>query len=245
MRTRSRPVQIGLGCGVLIVLCICGTIVLAIIGNGQPSPANTAPGTTSTATATHRSAGPTVTATVPLAATATLAPRGADAGPAVLGGTGPAFIDKYGPLTSQSDTSRGDLHFRQYQGVAQDFLIVNLGVYLGVTPGGQNAALILASAPPGHPWTVSQANAACAAFFPSDAKRIKSAPTTDPSGTINGVDVSYHSDALVPVFPASAFLDAKQNPTTPGSFDVMYLYPAGTSGDQIDSCSIGLGTQQT
>jgi hypothetical protein len=163
----------------------------------------------------------------------------------VLGGTGPAFIDTYGPLTSQSDTSRDDLHFRQYPGVAQDFLIVNLGVYLGIAPGDQSAAVILASAPSGHSWTVSQANAACAVFFPSDARRIKSAPTTDPTGSINGVDVIYHSDVLVHVFSASAFLDASQNPTTPGSFDVMYLYPGGTSGDQIDSCSIALGTQQT
>jgi hypothetical protein len=164
----------------------------------------------------------------------------------VLGGTGQAFIDKYGPLVaSQSDTSRGDLHFRQYPGVAQDFLIVNLGIYLGITPGDQNAALISVQAPPGQPWTMSQANAECAPFFPFDAKRISSAPARDSSGSIIGVDVIYHSDALVPIFPASAFLDAKQNPATPGSFDVMYLYPAGTSGDQIDDCSIGLGTQQT
>src|SRR5258708_6588005 len=81
----------------------CGTIVLAIIGSGQPSTANTAPGTSSTATVTHQPAAPT--------ATATLAPRtatpGQSPGPAVLGGTGQAFIGKYGPLVaSQSDTSR-------------------------------------------------------------------------------------------------------------------------------------------
>ncbi len=90
---------------------------------------------------------------------------------------------------------------------------------------------------------MSQANAACAAFFPSDARRISSAPARDPTGAINGVTVIYHSDALVHDFPASAFVDASQNPTTPGSFDVMYLYPAGTSGDQIDDCTIVLGRQ--
>jgi hypothetical protein len=235
MRTRSRPVQISLGCAALIVLCICGTIVFNVTSSGQAPPGNAASRSSTATAATHRSAG----------LTATAIRAGQKSGPAVLGGTGSEFIYRYGPLTSQCDTSRGDLHFRQYPGVAQDFLIVNLGIYLGIAPGDQNAAVILASAPPGHSWTVSQANAACAVFFPSDARRIKSAPTTDPSGTINGVDVIYHSDVLVHVFPASAFLDASQNPTTPGSYDVMYLYPAGSSGDQIDSCSIGLGTQQT
>src|SRR5258706_10650790 len=196
--TRSRPVQIGLGCAALIVLCLCGTIVLAIIGSGQPSTANTAPGTSSTATVTHQPAAPT--------ATATLAPRtatpGQSPGPAVLGGTGQAFIGKYGPLVaSQSDTSRGDLHFRQYPGVAEDFLIVDLGAYLGITPGDQNAALISVQAPPSQSWTMSQANAECAPFFPLDAKRISSAPARDSSGSIIGVDVIYHSDALVHDFP--------------------------------------------
>jgi hypothetical protein len=257
VRTRSRPVQIGLGCAALIILCICGTSVLVLAaGGGSPSTANTSPGATvtatATATATHRSAGPTATATAtataPHAAPATLTSRGGGSGngsgPALLGGSGQAFIDKYGPLTSQSDTSTGDLHFRQYAGVAQDFLIVDLGVRLGITPGGQNAATILVSAPPGQSWTTSQADASCAAFFPSDAGRVKSVPVTNSSGVI-GVDVVYHSDALTRVFPASAFVDASQNPATPGSFDVMYLYTTPNSSGQIDDCQIALGTQQT
>jgi hypothetical protein len=238
----SHAGQVGLGCGGLIAVCLCGALAVALAtSGGTPSTAHAAP--TSTATATNQTASPTATATL----TPQTAPPGQSPGPAVLGGTGQAFIDQYGPLiTSQSDTSRGDLHFRQYAGVAQDFLIVELGVYLGIAPGDQNAVYILVSAPPSTTWTVSQANAACGAFFPLDARRISSAPARDSSGSIIGVDVIYQSDTLIHVFPTSAFLDVSQNPTTPGSFDVMYLYaPPNRISSQIDSCSIGLGTQQT
>jgi len=210
----------------LPTLALLGFLLLAA-GCGSSAAATA----TATATATHQPAGPTAT-------------PGQNSGPAVLGGTGQAFINKYGPLTSQSDTSTGDLHFRQYAGVAQDFLIVSLGVHLGITPGDQNAANILVSAPTGQPWRMSQADAVCAAFFPSDAGRIKSVPVADSTGVI-AEDALYHSDALACVFPTSAFVDASQKPTTPGSFDVMYLYAPPNSIGKIVSCQIALGTQQT
>ncbi len=208
----------------LSTLALLGFLLLAA-GCGSSAAA------TATATATHQPAGPTAT-------------PGQNSGPAVLGGTGQAFINTYSPLTSQSDTSTGDLHFRQYPGVAQDFLIVSLGAHLGITPGDQNAANILASAPPSTTWTMSQADATCAAFFPSDAKRIKSVPVADSTGVI-AEDVLYHSDALARVFPTSAFVDASQKPTTPVSFDVVYLYAPPNSIGKIVSCQIALGTQQT
>jgi hypothetical protein len=210
----------------LLALALLGALLLAA-GCGSSAAATA----TATATATHQPVGPTASA-------------GQNSGPAALGGTGQAFINTYGPLTSQSDASMGDLHFRQYAGVAQDFLIVSLGVRLGITPGDQNAANILVSAPPSTTWTMSQADATCSVFFPSDAKRIKSVPVADSSGVI-AEDALYHSDALARVFPTSAFVDASQKPTTPGSFDVMYLYAPPNSIGKIDSCQIALGTQQT
>jgi hypothetical protein len=162
-------------------------------------------------------------------------------GPAVLGGSGQAFIDRYGPLTSQSDLSAGDLHFRQYPGVALDFLIVDLGKRLADTPGDNNAASIVVAAPPDQKWTMTEARTQCGAFLPADAKMGQSVPV--PAG--HAVDYIYHSDTLAHVFAAAAFQDAQQNSVPPGTFDVLYLYASANATDQIVACDLELGSQQT
>ena len=195
---------------------------------------------TSTPTTTARtSATATAKATATkVAATSTTAPTGSPR----LGGPGAAFISQYGPLTSQSDQASGDLHFREYPGVALDFLIVDLGVRFGITPGDQAAASITVASPPSQPWTPDVAHATCAVFFPSDAHEVKQVASTL-QGAVIGQDVIYQSATLATTFPASAFQDVNQNPTTPGAFDVLYLY-AASDGSTIDSCDLELGTQQ-
>jgi len=159
-----------------------------------------------------------------------------------LGGPGAAFVARYGPLTSQSDTSTGDLHFRQYAGVAQDFLIVDLAVHFGDTPAN-DAESIIVSAPPSQPWDTSTAQATCSAFFPADAQKVKSVPVTT-GGALTGEDVIYTSATLAQTFPASVFVDANQNPVTPGTFDVLYLYTQGGATNSIADCQLLLGSQQ-
>jgi hypothetical protein len=159
-----------------------------------------------------------------------------------LGGPGAAFITRYGPLTSQSDTSTGDLHFQQYAGVAQDFLIVDLAGHFGDTPAN-DAESIIVSAPPGQPWDTSAAQAACSAFFPPDAQKVKTVPITT-NGVLTGQDVIYTSAMLAKTFPASVFYDANQNPVTPGTFDVLYLYAQSGNPGNTDSCQLFLGSQQ-
>src|SRR5260221_7767522 len=107
-------------------MVVCAVILLGILGAGCAADASTSG-----------------------AAGATTTPK-PSSGPAVLGGSGQAFIDRYGPLTSQSDASAGDLHFRQYPDVALDFLIVDLGKRLADTPGDNNAASIVVAARPDH-----------------------------------------------------------------------------------------------
>jgi len=196
-------------------MVLCAVILLGIMGAGCAADASTSAG-----------------------ATATPKPS---SGPAVLGGSGQAFIDRYGPLTSQSDASAGDLHFLQYPGVALDFLIVDLGKRLADTPGDNNAASIVVAAPPDQKWTMSEARTQCGAFLPADAKMAQSVPV--PAG--HAVDYIYHSDTLAHVFAASAFQDAHQNSVPPGTFDVLYLYASANATDQVAACDLELGSQQT
>lgn len=165
----------------------------------------------------------------------------------MLGAAGSAFIAAYGALTNQSDQATGDLHFHQYPGVALDFLIVDLGVHYGFTPGGQDAASIIVAAPPGQPWSPSAAQTTCASFFPSDVqllKQVKRVTVTQDGSTI-GEDDIYRSATLATTFPASAFVDFNQNPVQAGSFDVQYLYTKNNNSNAIDSCELLVGTQQT
>jgi len=60
---------------------------------------------------------------------------------------------------------------------------------------------------------------------------------------ITGYDAVYFFTSLRSKFPASAFQDANGNQTTPGLFDIQYLYSNIPDNTLIDSCSIALGTQ--
>lgn len=246
-RQAGKAAQIGIGCGALIIVCICASVGLAVIGslNGgakgassNPSDGNAAQATATTAPAVQP------TATTPARATATSST--AQSGAAVLGGPGQAFITKYGPLTSQSNAAQGDLHFKQYPGVATDYLIVQTGTFFAVTPGASDAYSVAVAPPPSGDWTPTAAKQACTIFLPADAKPVKSVVTTDAtSHAIDGRDDVYTSAALAKTFPTTAFQDANQNPAPAGSFDVWYLYSTEGDSSQIASCTLMIGEQQT
>lgn len=252
-RSAGRAAQIGIGCGALIIVCICATLGLGVTGAlnggaGAKSAHNPSGliASQSTATATTAAAS---TATTPARATATTratATSGATSGSAVLGGPGQAFITKYGPLTSQSNTAQGDLHFKQYPGVATDYLIVQTGTFFAVTPGASDAYSVAVAPPPSGDWSPTAAKQACAIFLPADAQFVKKVITRDSaSNMVDGQDDLYTSVALARTFPASAFQDANQNPAPAGSFDVWYLYSTEGDSSRIASCTLMIGEQQT
>lgn len=162
---------------------------------------------------------------------------------AVLGSSGQAFITKYGPPTSQGNPTQGDLHFREYPGVATDYLIVDEGKYFGVTPGDA-AAYSIEVAAPAQPWSVATAKQTCTAFAPTDAKYVKRATTTSTSG-VEGWDDLYTGATLAQTFPASAFQDANQNTAPAGSFDISYLYASANDTTHVVDCQLLVGEQQT
>lgn len=246
----GRGVQIGIGCGALIVVCvICGGVIGAL---GSGASGNVTAGNSSLGgnSSVHRASTATSvplatvihpTATAHARATATPSPSG---DVPILGGSGQAFIAQYGPLTSQSNTTQGDLHFRQYPGVAQDYLIVDEGKYYGVTPGDANAYSILVAPPPGQSWSLTSAKQVCEGFMPTDARFVKRVVTTGSQG-VDGWDDIYMSASLAKIFPTSAFQDASQNPAPDGSFDIMYLYASTSDTTHAGSCSLTVGEQQT
>lgn len=170
-------------------------------------------------------------------ATATLPPPG---GPAVLGAPGQAFIARYGPPTNQSTPAQGDLHFHQYAGVATDYLIVEEGKYVGVTPGDADAWSILVAGPPGQPWPLTTAKQVCAGFGPPDAQFV-STVTTSAQGAEVGWDDIYQSARLATIFPASAFQTINQTPAPAGSFDIHYIYASTSDTAHVGSCSLVVG----
>lgn len=191
---------------------------------------------------TNAANSPAASSSSHVSATATAPQSGAS----VLGGPAQAFITQYGPLTSQSNATQGDLHFKQYPGVATDYLIVQTGGYFAVTPGASDAYSIEVAPPPSADWTPSVATQACAPFLPADAQRVKQVITRDAtSNATDGEDDIYMSATLAKTFPASAFQDANQRPAPAGSFDVWYLYTNEDDSSQIASCTLMVGEQQT
>lgn len=160
----------------------------------------------------------------------------------MLGGTQAAFIAKYGQPTSGSDASVGRLQFQRFPNSNIDFLIVQLDIFDGSTVSDR-AYSITAQHPPNQPWSLSQAQNICRGLTPSDAHFVKTVLITTPSGT-EGVDEQYTSAALASIFPASAFVGPTQEPVTPGSFDIHFVYTSLGNNSLIDSCQLEVGLQQ-
>ncbi len=244
-RLQGRALQIGLGCGALVVVClICSVGALALGAGGKGAKSNSPTASSTQQVAQRTSATPTATAhrstpTPKPTATPTRATPPPTTGSSVLGGPGQAFIARYGPLTNQSNQAQGDLHFREYPGVALDYLIVDEGNYFAITPGGAAAYSIVVAAPSSQPWSLTTARQACTSFMPTDAHHVQQVPTTD------GWDDVHVSATLGKTFPASAFQDASQNAAPVGSFDIDYLYASTSDTTHIVSCQLLVGEQQT
>jgi hypothetical protein len=157
-------------------------------------------------------------------------------GPTLLGSPLSAFVGRYGQPNDHTDAKDGMYHFARIPGENTDSIILMTDI-LDQGSYTQKVMNVDASAPNAG-WSVTQANAICASFYPTDA--VYKSKVTITLGT--GYDKIYFSASLAQMFPADAFDDNNNVQTTAGLFDVQFLvHPDGT----IDSCNIQIGTQQT
>ena len=196
-------------------------------------------GAASTSTVAQHTASPS-----PTAKRATPTPKPAQSGPTVIGGLDSAFIAKYGQPNNHSDTSNGMLHFARYSGSNIDAVIIWLDPFDGPALAHHVISVTLAAPDNGPSWSLSFAESYCQTFAPTDAQIKQRMPVTGSTG-VQGLDVIEYSATLAATFPASEFVDASQTAVQPGLFDILYLYPSATQTEQVDSCDLLLGTQQT
>lgn len=229
---RSRPAKIGLIVATLFValsLCICGVAISTPTTN-QPALSQQATSMPQASfAATSKPTKPPTAEPTQRRATATVAH-----GTPHLGGPISDFIAKYG--TPNDHTDAQSYHWLRDSSSNVDGLVVTTTATIadGITVSAVNGAI----------WTTTTAQAACTNYNPSDAHQIRRVSVTDSSGSVVGFDVMYSSRSLAQAFAASDFTDANGNEVQRGSFDIQYLYK-GDGSQNIDSCSIQLGQQQT
>lgn len=242
--TPQKVAVVGASIGASLICACVGSVVLvsALPGSGRTS---TPVGALMTSTSTIQGADtptlivdtPTTIETSPTIIRPTATPQ---PGAAVLGAPGAAFIAKLGQPNGHSTSTT--LHFQTYSGSNVDGLIVSLGLNNG-TP--LRAYEVLASAPPSHLWSMSAARPICEQYRPTDSSLVQKVNVLDSSSALLGEDDVYRSAILASEFPAGAFLDANNNVTAPGTFDIFYLYETPNDTSRIDSCSLDLGSSQT
>jgi len=156
----------------------------------------------------------------------------------VVGGIDSSFIAKYGNPTSRT-TSNGSpvLMFN-----AHDNNIGQFGVVLA--PGTHTVYGLVISPPGAQSWDAITANTICINYVPEDSKLDPPKNVTDSSGNTVGLYQGGHSAELANSLNPDLFLDANNNPTTPGTFSIKYTY-SDSSGTQANVCSIRLGEQST
>lgn len=180
---------------------------------------------------TTQSSTPTATRTV--IPTKTSVPA-AQSGATTLGQPLSHFVTRYGQPNDHSDAKSGAYHLERYGNSNIDFLILQTDIFDGPLYA-QSVESITAQSPEAA-WTGANADAICAGFLPPDAKYQSQVSTA------YGYDKIYASASLASLFPDSAFVDANQNQTTAGSFDVDYIT---RSPSDVTDCTIAIGTQQT
>jgi hypothetical protein len=245
-RRRHPILQVGIGCLALIVLALTGLFCSAFVAvaiHGVPTPT---PGSQVVATSlpTHvAKASPTATSASTPRPTAPLPPRVPTAtpthpaGPAMLGSGIGTFTAAYGPPNGHSQPASGLYHYRTYPGQNIDFLIVMTDT---ADAGYTTIAESINVQAPDSGWSMDYASQQCAVFLPSDASYQSSVPVANGPA----LDKIYFSQTLAGQFPASAFVDASQNPVQPGTFDVQYLY-TDASQTLVAGCTLQIGEQQT
>jgi hypothetical protein len=199
----------------VMALCYTSTIVLAlgqhIVLSGQATA-------TAQASATaYALAHPSPTATAALSPTATSPPTATpkplpkgDLLGATFGGTAQAFYDEYGAQPDNLWSISGNVTFS-----------ISL---TGGIDGQQHVFGMLAHPSDAIPWTMSQAEQACTAFLPPDARYQST------TGGGSDVQATYHSADLAATFASFVFgYDA------PGSVVITYAQANGS----IFQCSLG------
>lgn len=225
-RARRTRRAIGLSLGIaLISMVVAGCGAAAAASNG--AMATTIGTATASATATQ--------------ATTTGTTGGAQPH---LGDAITAFTAHYGQPVTAGLTS-GQFNYLSSPSADHPFLLVYTAGFFGETPATDTVQVDYRS-DADNLGSLSHAEAACAAFLPSDAIKGKSVQALDStSGKVSALDVLYTSATLAHTFPAADFQDASQGQAQPGSFDVQYLYVSENDPSVIADCSLELGTQQT
>ena len=223
-----------------IVLLIVIIIIAAVVTGCSSSQATTPDATPSIQV--HATTAPTALPTHVSTEIPTVAPTAkptqsgisATHGTPRLGSPLSDFIGAYGQPNDHS-TPGSSYHFLRGANSNIDGLII--APTLAISSQQIDDITVAATSDLG--WTLSDAANRCLAYAPTDARLKQRIPYAD--GT--GYDVIYTSSSLAKLFPASEFTDASQNPVTPGTFDISYLY----RGDQqhIDCCDLITGSQQT
>jgi hypothetical protein len=156
----------------------------------------------------------------------------------VVGGTDSSFIAKYGnPISRTTSNGSPVLMFN-----AHDNNIGQFGVVLA--PGMHTVYGLVISPPEAQSWDAITANTICINYVPEDSKLDPPKNVTDSSGNTVGLYQGGHSAELANSLNPDLFLDANNNPTTPGTFSIKYTY-SDSSGTQANVCSIRLGEQST
>jgi hypothetical protein len=161
-----------------------------------------------------------------------------------LGDAITAFTVHYGQPVTAGLTS-GQFNYLSSSSADHPFLLVYTAGFFGETPATDTVQVEYRS-DADNLGSLSHAEAACAAFLPSNAIMGKSVRAIDStSGKVSALDILYTSATLAHTFPAADFQDANQGQAQPGSFDVQYLYMTENDPSIIADCSLELGTQQT
>jgi hypothetical protein len=93
-------------------------------------------------------------------------------------------------------------------------------------------------------WTLTQAKTICGSFLPPDAKYHSTTLVRYEAVNVTGFEAHYTSVSLANTLPASAFTDAKGQPTPPGTFSIYYEYSFnGPNHNSINRCTMGTDEQ--
>ena len=208
-----------------------GTTAATSNANASPTVASTQPASVPTVQPTLA---PTIQPTAKTQQVAPTQPAPATTEQARLGASLDAFIAKYGQPNDHTDKNNGSYHFARIPGENTDGIILNTDI---LDSGySQKVMDVTANAPDGG-WTKEQSDQACLSLLPLDARYKNRVQLNSTSG----YDIIYSSTSLAHAFPADAFTDSNNNPTTPGLFDVQYLT---NQNGTINDCELMVGTQQ-
>ncbi len=169
----------------------------------------------------------------------TSAPKNTVGSQSVIGTTLSSFNAKYGQPYDHSVNANGTTTYK-YQGPNNNISQINVFTY----PNSDRIYAIIAGANAQN-WDATTALTVCIAFIPEDAK-LDQATSVQKSGVDVGLYQPGTSVELMNTLPASEFVDADSGATVkPGTYSVLYSYVSGSSGTEVNACSVAVGKQTT